>query len=104
MILIANVFPKIQTVKDLVRPLSKKCRFRTSIDSQHVKGYQSLVKSALEHFYHIFSSLWEEIIWKISPLLEFEILGVFDNTLTADDKCLVQDCGDLQFAIQIQLP
>ena len=62
------------------------------------------MKSALEHFYHIFSSLWEEIIWKISPLLEFEILGEFDNTLTADDKCLVKDCGDLQFAIQIQLP
>ena len=27
------------------------------------------------HFYHIFSSLWGEIIWKISPWLKFEIIG-----------------------------
>ena len=37
MIVIANVFPKLQTVKILVRPLSKKRRFRTRFDSQHVK-------------------------------------------------------------------
>ena len=29
----ANVFPKLQTVKDLVKPLSRKRRFRTSFDS-----------------------------------------------------------------------
>ena len=45
MIVIANVFRKLQTVKDLVRPLSKKSRFRTPFDSQHVKGSQTLVKS-----------------------------------------------------------
>ena len=54
-IVIADVFPKLQTVKDLVRPLSKKRRFRTSFDGQHVKGSQTLVKSAWEHFYHVFS-------------------------------------------------
>ena len=42
----ANVFPKLQTVKDLVRPLSKKRRFRTSFNSQHVRGSQTFVKSA----------------------------------------------------------
>ena len=54
MIVIGNVFPILQTVKDLVRSLSKIHRFRTSFDSQHVKGSQTLVKSAWEHFYHIF--------------------------------------------------
>ena len=44
-ILIANVFLKLQTVKDLVRPLSLKCSFRPSFDSQHSKGSQTLVKS-----------------------------------------------------------
>ena len=34
----ANVFPKLQTVKDLLWPLSKKRRLRTSFDSQHDKG------------------------------------------------------------------
>ena len=46
MILIATSFRKLQSVKDLVRPLSKKHRLRTPFDSQHVKGYQILLKSA----------------------------------------------------------
>ena len=46
MIVIATLFRKLQIVKDLVRPLSKKHRFRTPFDSQHVKGSQTLVKSA----------------------------------------------------------
>ena len=46
MIVIANVFPKLQTVKDLARPLTKKRCFSTFFDSQHVKGSQTLVKSS----------------------------------------------------------
>ena len=44
-IIIANVLPILQTVKDLVRPLSKKGQFKTFFDSQHVKGSQRLGKS-----------------------------------------------------------
>ena len=54
-ILIAPSFRELQTVKDLVRPLSKKHRFRILFYSHHVKGSQTLVKSALEHFHNIFS-------------------------------------------------
>ena len=50
MIVVDNVLPKLQTVKDLVRPLSKKRRFRTLFDSQHVQGFETLMKSSLEHF------------------------------------------------------
>ena len=46
MIDIANVRPILKTVKDLVRPLSKKRRFKTSLEGQHVKGSQRLVKSS----------------------------------------------------------
>ena len=81
---IANVFPKLQTVKDLVRPLSKKRRIRTSLNSQHVKGSQTLVESAREHFYHIFSAQYGEMIWKISPLLKVQITGLFVKTMTAN--------------------
>ena len=49
-------------------------RLKTPFDSQHVKPFQTLVKSSWELFYHIFSSLWGEIIWKISPWLKFEII------------------------------
>ena len=45
-IVIANVFPKLQTVKDLVRPFAKKRRVITSLDSQHAKGSQILVKTS----------------------------------------------------------
>ena len=44
-IVIANVFPKLQTFKDLVRPLSKKRRLRTPFENQHPKGSQTLVRS-----------------------------------------------------------
>ena len=37
MINIANVFPRLRTVKELVKPLSKNRRFRTSFGSQHGK-------------------------------------------------------------------
>ena len=45
MIVIANVFPKLQTVKDLLRLLTIKRRFSTYFEIQHVKRYQTLVKS-----------------------------------------------------------
>ena len=41
-----NVFRKLENVKDLVRPLNKKRRVITSLDSQHLKGSQTLVKSS----------------------------------------------------------
>ena len=63
-IVIANVFPKLQTVKDLFRQLSKKSRFRTSFATTQVKGSQTLVKSTWEHFYYTFSSIWGKVIWK----------------------------------------
>ena len=103
MIVIANVFPKLQTVKHLVRPLSKKHRFRTSFHSLHVRGCQTLVKSTWAHFYYVFSSFWREMICAISSLLNFEIIGVFVKTLTADYKHLVPDYKNLLFAIQMQL-
>ena len=103
MIIIANVFPKYQTVKILVRPLSKKRRFRTRFDSEHVKASQMLAKSPWELFYHVFSSFWGKLIWKMSPLVLGEILGVFVNTLTADGKYPVQGCENLHLPIQMQL-
>ena len=102
-IVMADAFPKLQNVKDFVRPLSKKRRLKTSFDSQHVKGPQTLVKAAWEHLYHISPSLWGEMIWKISPSLKCEILGVFVNTLTADDKYGLHDCENFPFAIEMQL-
>ena len=91
MIVLANVFADLQTAKDLLKPLSRKCRLRTSFDSQRVSGCQTLVKSAGGIFYHICRSLWGKMTGKLSPFLNFEILRVFLNILTADDKYPVGD-------------
>ena len=100
---IANIFPRLGTAKNLVKPLSKNHCFRTSFNRQQVKGSQTLVKSTGEIFYHIFWSLWGKMTCKIWPLLNFEILRVFVNTLTAEDKYPVGDCQNLQFNIEMQL-
>ena len=65
--------------------------FRSSFDSQQVKGSQTLVTSTWEQFYHISSLLWREKILRISFLVKFEIFGVSVNKLTADDKYPVWD-------------
>ena len=103
MIVIANAFPKLQTVKDFVRPLRKKRCFGTRFDSQHVKVSQILAKSPSGQFYHVFPSLWRNLIWKMSPLLLGEMLGVFVDTFTADGKYSVIYCENLPLPIQMQL-
>ena len=54
MTVIANGFPKLETVKILVRPLSKKRSFRTRFDSEHVKTSEIFSKSPLGHLYDVF--------------------------------------------------
>ena len=100
---IAHVFPKLQTVKNFDKPPCKKRRLGRRFDSQHVKVSQILEKSLWELFFHFFSSFWEKLIWKISPLLLPEILGVFLNTLTNKGKYLIEDCENLTLPIQMYL-
>ena len=102
-ILIANVFPKLATVQGLLTPLNIQRRLKTSFDSQHVKRFQTLVKCSWEKFYHILSSMWGDMIWKISPWLKVEIIGLFVNTWTADYKYPITDCENWPFPMQIQL-
>ena len=80
MTVLADVFSILPTVKDLVEKLSWRRCFRTSFDSQHVNGCQTLVISARGHFYYIFWSAWKETTNKTCPFL-----GVFVNALSAND-------------------
>ena len=100
---IANVFLKLQTVKNFVRPLCKKRRFGTRFDTQHDKVSQILAEFPCEHFYHVFFSFWEKLVWNISPVLLGEILGMFLNTLSADGKYPIRDWENLPLAMQMQL-
>ena len=103
MMVITNLFPILQNVKSWSDHSLKSVVSQHPLTVNYLKGCQTLKKSAWEHFYHIFSSLWMKMIRKISPLLNFQIIGVFFNTLTGDDKYPVQYCENLQFPIQMQL-
>ena len=102
-LVIANVFPKLHTMKRLVRTVFKQQRFKTGSGSQCVKVSQTLPKSPWEPFYYVFSSWSEKLIWKLSPLVVGEILRVFVNRLTAIDKNPANDCQNLPLPIQSQL-
>ena len=90
-IVIANIFPKLQTVKILVRPLSKKQRFRKRVDSQHVKASRILAKSQFECTYLENQKLFVDFLlyfWSLDQLLNilkekmFVIANVFPKLQT----------------------
>ena len=53
MTLIADLFPKLRTPKNVVRYLSKNSRFKGPFHRQHGKRVQTLLQSEPEHRYHI---------------------------------------------------
>ena len=53
MTLIADLFPKLRTPKNVVRYMSKKSSFKGPFDRQHGKGVQTLLRSEPQHRYHM---------------------------------------------------
>ena len=53
MTLLADLFPKIRTPKNVVRDMSKKSRFKGPFDRQHGKRFQTLLRSEPQHRYRI---------------------------------------------------
>ena len=86
MTLIADVYPKLRTQKNLVRSMSKKSRFKGSFGKQHGKRAQTLLKFAWQHLYHIYWSLWRQLTCKKSLLVICKISRLFPNTMSADGK------------------
>ena len=53
MTLIADLFPKLRTPKNVLRYISKKSHFEGFFDRQHGKRVQTLLRSELQPRYHI---------------------------------------------------
>ena len=53
MTLIADLFPKLRTPKNVVRYLSRKSRFKVPFDRKHGKLVQTLFPSEPQHRDHI---------------------------------------------------
>ena len=66
--------------------MPKKPRVRTLMEVQHVKVSETLLKSPRRYLYHGFWSLWKEISSKRFVLVVTEILRLFVNILTPDEK------------------
>ena len=56
-ILIADVFQKLCTPKNVVTQMSKKSCFRGPLNKEHGKPAQTILKSERQHRYHIYSSM-----------------------------------------------
>ena len=103
MTVIAEVFPKLRTRKNLVRSMSKKSRFKGSFGKQHGKRAQTLLKFAWQHLYHIYWSLWRQLTFKKFLLVICKISRLFPNTLSADGKYSLLNRDNLTQPIQMQL-
>ena len=102
MIFIANVFPKLETVKDMVRlKLGQPC-FREPFDREHVKGSETLMKSAWPHFYHTFCSLLARYTGENFLLGIFSPIGLFVK-ISSDHKYSLRNSENLPETIQMQL-
>ena len=83
--------------------MSIKSYFRESMDKQHGKRVQALLKSASHHLYHIHRSLSSQLSWKMSLLQIYQILWLFLNGLAADEKFPVLNGDNITIPIQMQL-
>ena len=101
--LVADVFSKLPTVKDIFTRMFKKERVIAPFYGQHVQRYKTFVESPWEYFYQIFLSLWAKLTWETSLLLIFELLRVFIKTLTAAHKYSLCYIWNLQVPYQMQL-
>ena len=103
MTLIADVFPKLRSPKNLVRSMSKKSRFKGSFRKQHGKRAQKLFKFACQYLYHIYWSLFRQLCYKKSLLLIFKSSRLFANALGADGKYSLLNRDNLTQPTEMQV-
>ena len=86
MTLIAKVFPKLRTLKNMVRSICKKFCFKGSFGKQHGKLAQTLLKFERQRICDIYWSLCRQLACKKPLLVTCKISTLFPNTLSADGK------------------
>ena len=79
-------FLKLWTAKGGVTSMPKEPCIRTLIESQHVKGSETLLKSRRKYFLITFDHSEEKFGSRNSVSLVSEILRLLVNILTPDDK------------------
>ena len=90
-------------LKDVATETTKRSFFRTPFANEHVNGFQTLLKSARHYYYPLFSSIRGKMSWKKSPSVWHEILRLFVQALTADDKYSGSNMQNFHQQFQMQL-
>ena len=103
MTLIAEVFPKLRTPKNMVTAMSKKSRFKGSFGKKHGKRAQTLLKFAWQHLYQIYWMMWMQLTCKKTLLVICKISRLFPNSLSAYGKYSLLNRDILVTPIQMQL-
>ena len=103
MTLIAYLILRLRSAKNMVRYMCKKSRFRLPFQKEHGKRLSALLKSKLQHVYHIYLSKGKELNCKKSLSVIWKILRLFVNILSAVDKSFVPKREYLMQPIQMQL-
>ena len=101
--LIANVFPKLRTPKNILRSMPKKSPFGVSVQKQHGKCAQILLKFEGQLLHHNYWSQGRQLSYKKSLLQISNISRLFPNTLSADGKYSLLERDNLTKQIQMQL-
>ena len=89
-------------LKDVATETSKRSSFRTSLANERVNGFQTLLKSARNRYDPLFLSIRSKSSCKKSPSVWYEIIKLFVNALTADDK--YSDSNMQNLSQQFQAP
>ena len=89
-------------LKDVITETSKRSCFRTPFANEGVNGFQTLLKSARHSYYSLLSSIRGKLSGRKSPSVWYEILRLFVNALTVDDKYYGSNMRN--FPEQIQTP
>ena len=84
-------------LKNVATYTCKRSCLRAPFASERVNGFQTLLKSARHKYHPLFSSNRGKLSCKKSALVWYEILRLFVNALTADDK---YSCSNMQNLLQ----
>ena len=101
--LIAHIYPKLRSPKNLVRSMLIKSRLKGSFPKQDGKCAQTLLKFAWRNLYQIQWWISRQLTFKRPLLVICKIWRLFPNTLSADGKYSLVNRDNLTQPIQMQL-
>ena len=83
--------------------MSKKHSFRGTINKQNRRRTKALLKSPSQHLYVILRYLPSQLRRKKSLILRYQIFGLLNNTLAADEKYSILIRKNITIPIQMHL-